>query len=97
MSFLWLSSPQREDREGLFTGHVVNGFRLKEGRFRLDARKKFFTFFRKKLKKEGGEALEQLAQRSCGCLTSGRVQVQDRWGPDQPGLVEGVSANVGGL
>ena len=38
---------------------------------------------------EGGEALEQVAQRSCGCRIMGSVQ---GWGFEQPGLVEGVPA-----
>ncbi|KAK4830965.1 hypothetical protein QYF61_014424 [Mycteria americana] len=37
-----------------------NGFKLKEGRLRLDIRKKIFY-------SEGGQTLEQVAQRSCGC------------------------------
>lgn len=37
-----------------------NGFKLKEGRFRLDTRKK-------NLSCGGGEALKQVALRSCGC------------------------------
>ena len=39
---------------------------------------------------EGGEALAQAAQRSCGCLLPGSVQGQAGWGFEQPGLVEGV-------
>jgi len=41
---------------------------------------------------EGGEAVEQVAQRSCGCPLPGSVQGQAGWGFEQPGLVEGVSA-----
>lgn len=70
---------------------------MKEGWFRLDTIKKLFTFFRKKFKKEGSEALEQFAQQSCGCPTSGRVQGHVEWDPEQPTLVEVVSANGGGL
>ncbi|KAK4817892.1 LOW QUALITY PROTEIN: hypothetical protein QYF61_002061 [Mycteria americana] len=42
-----------------------NSFKLKEGRLRLDIRKKFFY-------DEGSETLEQVAQRSCGCPIIGR-------------------------
>lgn len=48
-------------------------------------------------KKKGGEALEKFAQQSCGYPTPGKVQGQAGWGSEQPGLVEGVSANGGGL
>lgn len=48
-----------------------------ESGFRLDSRKKFFR-----------EVLVQAAQRSCGCLTPGSVQGQERWGFEQPDLVE---------
>ena len=34
--------------------------------------------------------LEQAAQRGCGCLVPGGVQVQVGWGPRQPGLVPNV-------
>lgn len=42
---------------------------------------------------ESGEALAQIAQRSCGCPHPGRVQGQVAWGWEQPGLVEGVPAS----
>jgi len=51
----------------------------------IDKRKKLFT--------EGGKALAQVAQRSCGCPLPGSVQGQVGWGLEQPGLVEGVPAN----
>lgn len=35
------------------------GFKLQKGRFRLDVMQKFFT--------QSGEALDQVAQNSCGC------------------------------
>ena len=46
-----------------------NGFKLKEGRFRLDCRKKVFT--QKVL-----EAPAQAAQRSCGCPIPGGAEGQ---------------------
>jgi len=36
---------------------------------------------------EGGEALEQVAQRSCGCSLPGSVQGQAGQGFEQPDLV----------
>jgi len=58
-----------------------NGFKLKEGRFRLDIRKK----------------LKQVAERSCGCPLPGSVQGQAGWGFEQPGLLEGVPAHGRGV
>jgi len=42
---------------------------------------------------EGGEALAQGAQRSCGCPLPGSVQGQVGWGFVHPGLVEGFPVN----
>jgi len=42
---------------------------------------------------EGDEALDQVAQRSCGCLLPDSVQDQAGWRFEQPGLVEGVPAH----
>ena len=52
-----------------------NDVKLKEGRFRLDAKGKFFT--------ESGEVLEQ----GCECPIPRVVQDRLRWNPEQPGLV----------
>jgi len=52
-----------------------NGFKLKEGRFRLDIRKKYFY-------KEGGEMLEQVAQRGGRCPFPGNIQGQVGWGSE---------------
>ena len=42
---------------------------------------------------EGGEALAQVAQRSCGCPLPGSVQGQSGWSSEQPGLVGDVPAH----
>lgn len=49
----------------------------------MDVREKFFTL--------RGKALEQAAQRDCGCPIPGG---QVGWGPGQPGLV--LNMEVGG-
>ena len=41
---------------------------------------------------EGGETLEQVIQRSCGCPITGSVQCQVGWGPEELDLVESVPA-----
>jgi len=46
---------------------------------------------------EGGEALAQAAQRSCGCPIHGGAQGQVGWGPRQPELGGGNPAHVRGI
>jgi len=46
---------------------------------------------------EGGEALAQVAQRSCGCPLPGSVQGQVGWSSERPGLVEDGPAHGRGL
>jgi len=48
---------------------------------------------------EGGEKLEQIAQRSCGCPVPVSIQGEVEWGFEQPDLVKDVSAcgRVAGL
>jgi len=67
-----------------------NGLNQRESRFRLDIRKKFFYH-------EGGETLEQIAQRSSGGPIPGNTQGHVGWGSEQPGLVEDVPAHSRGV
>jgi len=46
---------------------------------------------------EGGEALEQVAWRNCGCPLPGSVQGQVGRGLEETGLVEGVPARGRGV
>ncbi|KAK4831274.1 hypothetical protein QYF61_016744 [Mycteria americana] len=73
-AFQYLKGAYRKDGDRLFIKACCdrtksNGFKLREGRFRLDLRKKFFY-------SEGGEALEQVAQRGSGGPIPGNIQGQ---------------------
>ena len=46
---------------------------------------------------EGGETLEQVAPRSCGCPVFGSVQGQAGWGFEQRDLVKDVPAHGSGV
>ena len=46
---------------------------------------------------EGGKALDEVAQRSCGCPLPGSVQGQANWVFEQRGLAEGVPVHSRGF
>ena len=54
------------------------------GRFRLEGLVWEDIFY-----SDSGEALEQVAQRSCGCPITGGIEGQIGWDPGQPRLVAG--------
>jgi len=64
----------------------THGFKLRQGKFRLDIRREFFHA-------EGGDAMEQVAQGGCRCPIPGGVQSQAERGSEQPGLVVGDPAH----
>jgi len=66
------------------------GFRLEEGRFRLDIKKLV-------LYSKSSEALEQVAQRRGGCPIPGDIQGQVGWGSEQPDPAIGVPVHCRGV
>ena len=72
------------------TGQRDNTFKVKEGRFRLDTRKKFFTM--KVL-----NHWKRFSRRGSRCPIPGNIQGQVGRGSAQHDLVKGVPAHCRGL
>ena len=94
MSFQYLKRASRKAGEGLLirAGNNRmrgNGLNLEEDGSRLDIRKKFFTV--------RVVALEQVAQRGCGCPLPGGIQDKAGWVFEQSVLVGGVPPYSRGL
>jgi len=88
VAFQYLKGVYKKAGEGLFTRACRdrtrgNAFKLKEGRFRLDIRKKFFTV-------RVVRHWHRLPREAVDAPVPGSVQGQVGWGFEQPGLVEGV-------
>ena len=94
MVFQYFKRAYKQDGAQLFTRMDSdrirgNGFKLSQGRFSLDIRRKFST--------QCGDALEQIAQGGCGCPILGIIQGQAGCGCRQPGLVVGDPAHSRGV
>ena len=93
-AFQYPKGAYRKDGKNLFSKACCdrtrsNGFKLSEGRFRLDIREFFYS--------EGGETLAQVAQRGSGGPIPGNIQRQAGRGSEKPGLVQVVPAHWRGV
>ena len=77
--------------------HVIAAFQYLKGAYRKDGEglftRVYIRYEEEILHHEGGETLEQVAQRSCGCPLPGSVQGQVGRSSEQTGLVEDVPAH----
>jgi len=94
VAFQCLQGACRKDGDHIFSRACCgrlrsNGFKLKEGRFRLDIREEIFY-------NEGGETVERIAWRGSGGPVPGNIQGQVGWGSEQPDLVGDVPAHCRG-
>ncbi|GAB0185771.1 hypothetical protein GRJ2_001042400 [Grus japonensis] len=96
-AFQYLKRACRKAAEGLFTRACSdrtrgNGLKLKEGRFRLNIRKKFFCM---RVVRHWNRLSREVVTASS--LNDGNIQSQVGWGFGQPDLVEGVPAHGRGV
>ena len=93
-AFQYLKGAYRKDGENLFSKACCdrtrsNGFKLREGRFKLDKRKKFFTM---RVMKHWNKL-----PRGRGGPMPGNIQGQVGRGSEQPDLVVDIPAHCRGL
>ena len=94
VAFQYLKGAYKQEGEQLFMRvdsdrTRENGLKLRQGRFRLDIRREFFT-------QKGGDTLEQVAQGGCGCPIPGGIQGHAGCGSGQHGLEAGDPAHSRG-
>ena len=88
-AFQYLKGAYKHEADGLFTRSDSdrtrgNGFKLKEGRFRLDVRRKYLT-------QRGVRCWHGCPEKLCCPIPAG-TQGQVGWGPGQSELVGGSPA-----